>query len=94
MASFRDLPKLPNITQTYFLKGVCFLNKNKSTADKCKSTGGAGAKGTFRTANNDNSDCVNVAAGKVGRTAVTATTGLADSIHQTGAAFEVGVPVL
>jgi hypothetical protein len=42
IASFKDLPKLPNVTQTYFLKGVCFLNKNKSSADKCKSTGGAG----------------------------------------------------
>jgi hypothetical protein len=42
VASFKDLPKLPNVTQTYFLKGICFISSNKSAADKTKSTGGAG----------------------------------------------------
>jgi hypothetical protein len=42
IACFKDLPKLPNVTQTYFLKGICFISSNKSAADKTKSTGGAG----------------------------------------------------
>jgi len=44
------------------------------------------AEGSVGTA----ADCVDVGAGKVGRTSNTATTGLADSVHQTAAAFEVG----
>ena len=47
IASFQDLTKLPNVTQTYFLKGISFIQSNKSAADKTKSTGGAGG---FRSA--------------------------------------------
>ena len=41
IASFKDLAKLPNITTSYFPKGVCYLSENKTTKDKERATGTA-----------------------------------------------------
>ena len=42
LISFRDFAKVPNITNTYFRKGICYISENKSNKEKGQTTGGAG----------------------------------------------------
>ena len=42
ISSNKDWPKLPNVSSTYFAKGVSFINKNKSSSEKQRTTGSAG----------------------------------------------------
>jgi hypothetical protein len=42
IASFKDLPKMKNMMNSYFRKGICYITSSKSGKDQEKSTGGAG----------------------------------------------------
>jgi hypothetical protein len=42
IASFQDLPKMANMMNTYFKRGICYISGGKSKKEKDKSTGGAG----------------------------------------------------
>jgi hypothetical protein len=42
IASMKDWVKLANVTTTYFGKGICFISKGKSAAEKAQTSGGGG----------------------------------------------------